>query len=125
MRNYIIFALALMLSSCKYHKKALIKDSKIDIACYRIYSDSIDIESKYPLNITMKAVYGDTLRFIYYNEGLMDYIDTLTIYNPDSIVFRNELRFLYQKTLNIKGKSLMIKKYKRRSEIFLLLVMCI
>lgn len=100
-------------------KKKIIKNDTIEIAFGSSPHHRCNIDilianyREYDGNekINTKTVYGDTTEFIYYYKYYMSYIDTLTIFKPDSLVLRTHLKFVSKKNINFKGKSLIVKKY--------------
>lgn len=116
MKNTFLFSVLLFLLSCGYNEKPIVKNYAIDVTAYRINSDTINYDSKYDMHISVKSSYGDTIKYVYYNEGLTDYVDTLTIYKRDSLVLRNQLKLMSEKNISFNGKSVRVKKYRQSAD---------
>lgn len=129
MKNSLLILFFILLFSCtdaKRHikKKNIIINDSIENAYGSVPKSVVNIDSliahyRWLYNsekINTKIIYGDTTRFIYYHKNFMDYTDTLTIYKPDSIVLRSQLKFMSKKTINFKGKSIVVKKYRQEIE---------
>jgi len=116
MKKVFLIFITLLLLACRNNEDSLIRNYKMDIACYRLKSNTIDHNSKFNFNIRVKSIHGDTIKFLYYNEGLTDYIDTLIIYSPDSLVLRNQLKLISEKMINLNGKRISARKYRSCTE---------
>lgn len=131
MKNYILLLSSLLIFSCTdakkniiVKKKNIIKNDSIEIAYGSVPRSSIDIDTliaayhdyNYNEKIKLKVIYGDTTKFIYYYKNYMQYTDTLIIYKPDSLKLRALLKFISKRTINFKGKPLLVKKYRQEKD---------